>query len=513
MSGSAAPEIEDGARLVEIALAHQRDAMLITEADRVHPAGRRILWINPAFTAITGFSPAEAIGRTPGITVGSKTDRATLGRIQEAIEAKRPIREEVLKYKKDGTSFWAEIDIAPVAGTDGVCRHFVCVMRDITEKKLLQAQLLEADRLASLGTLAAGVAHEINNPLAYVLSNVEFARRWLEQLPAGDDLDDVRTAVDEARHGAERVSRIVADLKVFSRREPVEAGPVDVARVLDGCVQMVGNQIRHRARLVREYGDAPPALGDESRLAQVFLNLLINALQAIPVGNAEEHLIHIRVSPSDGMVVVEVRDSGTGIAPEVLPYVFDPFFTTKPAGVGTGFGLSICHGIVRAAGGRIDVESRPGEGALFRVSLPAAHRAARGQAPAPAPAPSPGVDEQRRRVLVVDDEPMLTRSLERVLGDQHDVVAATSGAEALDRLAGDERFDLILCDVMMPEMTGIELYQRVRSAWPGLERRIAFMTGGAFANGVAEFLDGLDNPRLDKPLNFALLRALLRELA
>ncbi len=253
----------------------------------------------------------------------------------------------------------------------------VSIVRDITERKQMQEKLHSADRLASLGTLAAGVAHEINNPLSFMLSNVRFVRDELRELSETVDvrprerLREVQEALEETLSGGDRVSDIVRDLKTFSRGDEGKRGPVNLHAVLDLCANIARNQLRHRAKLVKEYGEMPPIHASESRLAQLFLNLIVNAAQAIPEGgdvNANE--VSITTRRAEGGVTVAISDTGVGIAPEHLHRLFDPFFTTKPVGVGTGLGLSICHGIVTGLGGRITVESEPGRGSTFRVFLP-----------------------------------------------------------------------------------------------------------------------------------------------
>jgi len=246
-----------------------------------------------------------------------------------------------------------------------------------------QAQLVQAGRMAAVGQLAAGVGHEINNPLAYIVSNLEHASEEVELLAreladvrgAGPRLREVSQALREATHGTDRVRRIVRDLKTFSRPDDEKQGPVDLHAVLDSAVKIAMAELRPRAKLVREFGDVPRVEGNEARLAQVFLNLLINAAQALPEGRAEENEVRLvtRVAP-DGMVVAEVRDTGIGISPASLARIFDPFYTTKPLGVGTGLGLSLCHAYVTAMGGSISVESEPGRGAVFRVTLKRAAR-------------------------------------------------------------------------------------------------------------------------------------------
>ncbi|HLM75125.1 MAG TPA: ATP-binding protein, partial [Polyangiaceae bacterium] len=225
---------------------------------------------------------------------------------------------------------------------------FLAQVQDITDRRLAEARLFVADRMASLGTMAAGVAHEINNPLSYVMANVshvltELGRRAAD---APDAYRDALEALDEALEGVERIRRIVADLKTFSRPDDDGAVTLDVRRVLDSCANMAQNEIKHRAKLVKEYAVTPPVRGSDARLGQVFLNLLVNAAQAIPMGHASENEIRLKTRVREGgRVVIEVTDTGPGIPPEVLPKIFDPFFTTKPVGEGTGLGLSICHAI------------------------------------------------------------------------------------------------------------------------------------------------------------------------
>jgi two-component system, NtrC family, sensor kinase len=255
----------------------------------------------------------------------------------------------------------------------------VSIARDITERRQVQEKLLATERMVSLGTLSAGVAHEINNPLSYMLSNLRFVDDELAALAeAGETLSgergqEIRDALREALSGSTRVRDIVRDLKTFSRgSDEQQGGPVDVRAVLDSCVNMAWSEIRHRARLVKDYGDVPPVSANESRLAQLFLNLLVNAAQAIPHGDLQANEIRLTTTFEEGQVVVSVRDTGVGIPQENLGRLFDPFFTTKPIGVGTGLGLSICHGIITALGGRITVQSAPGQGTTFRVFLPVA---------------------------------------------------------------------------------------------------------------------------------------------
>jgi signal transduction histidine kinase len=378
------------------------------------------------------------------------------------------------------------------------------------EQRKMQEQLLISDRMASVGTLAAGVAHEINNPLAALIANLDFAYEELAALGAASPAAEVKGPLQDAREAADRVRMIVRDLKVFSRSGDEERrGPVDVQRVLESSLRMAWNEIRHRARLEKDYGAIPPAFGNESRLGQVFLNLLVNAAQALPEGRSEQHSIRIATRRDGDWLTVEIRDTGSGIAPEVLPHIFDPFFTTKPAGVGTGLGLAICHRIVTGLGGTIAAESKVGEGTVFRVTLPVADEQQPRSTTVAVPIPR---QPARGRVLVIDDEPMINVILRRMLGRDHEVSAATSVREALERIRSGQRFDVILCDLMMPEMTGMDLHAELSRSDPPLAARLVFMTGGAFTPVAREFLDRVSNAHVEKPFEQAKLRGLVQRL-
>ncbi|MBI5069233.1 MAG: response regulator [Deltaproteobacteria bacterium] len=389
--------------------------------------------------------------------------------------------------------------------------------RDEAEKRLLererearemQARLALADRMASVGTLAAGVAHELNNPLSYVVANLSFLAEGVGAAAAAgaDPAGELRDAVREAREGAERMRGIIRDLKTFSRVEDAIIGPVELGPVLESCVSMAWNEIKHRARFVRELGDVPPVRGNEGKLGQVFLNLLVNAAQAIPEARSDRNEIRLTARMAeDGRVAVEVRDTGTGIAPENLRRIFDPFFTTKPVGEGTGLGLTICHNIVSAVGGTIQVESAEGKGTTFRVLLLPAERP---EAEAHA-TPVVARATRRARVLVVDDEPLVGAAVRRALGGDHEVAVVSGARQAIDRLRR-ETFDVVLTDLLMPEISGMELYEAVAQQFPEMAPRMVFVTGGAFTPAARRFMEAHRDRCLEKPFEVASLRELVR---
>lgn len=336
--------------------------------------GNALLYVNPQLLTMLGYdTPAELLGRSP-LEFVHPDDRAM---VEERIRTyswrglETPPAEERF-LRRDGSALSVEVTSIPIFFDDA--RSTLVHARDLTERQLLEAQLVMADRLASVGRLAATVGHEINNPLAFVLANLEMSLERLTGGPVDASLaEELAEMLREAREGAERVRVIVRDLKVFSRGESEERAAVDPRRVLDSCVSMARGEIRHRARLEKRYGETPAVRVNESRLGQVLLNLLVNAAHAIPEDGPDEHLITVSTGTDpEGRVVIEVSDTGVGMTDEVRRHIFEPFFTTKPGGVGTGLGLSICQSIVAALGGEITVESVLGRGSTFRVCLPPA---------------------------------------------------------------------------------------------------------------------------------------------
>ncbi len=353
-------------------------------------------------------------------------------------------------------------------------------LADAVERRRIEAEQAQAERLSQIGMLAAGVAHEINNPLTYVLGNLEIAQCELVELEedrAAKHFETIREALGYALTGAVAVQRIVKSLTTFSRAGAEKREPIDVCRVLDLALDLTSNEIRHRASLSKNYGAVPLVHADQGRLAQVFVNLLMNAAQALDREKLRTNRVEVTTSTdAKGFAVVTVRDTGCGIAPAIRSRIFDPFFSTKPIGTGTGLGLSICHAIVTSLGGRIEVESDLEAGSLFRVSLPPTPRAT-----ATTPArDAPPAEPKRSHILIIDDDPAILRVLAQACSKDYEVETTTSPSDVLARIARGARFDLILCDLMMPEIDGVTFSERLRELAPEMLSRFAVITGGAF---------------------------------
>jgi PAS domain S-box-containing protein len=481
-----------------------------------------ITYCNARFTAI--------VGARPELTVGNPISRFVPAADRERFQA-------LLAAGTVGRSegeFWlkapcatepALVRLAVVSlAMDGARAHCL-VMTDLTEqhrqsaavaaeRAQMQARLLLADRMSSLGTLAAGVAHEVNNPLAYVVTTLELMRKRLTEVagpepgPGGEPNEWLLRQLDRAHEGTERVRVIVRGLKAFSRADDETVAVIDPRRALETSIAMVSSEIRHRAQLVKDYDALPAVRANEHRLGQVFLNLLVNASQSIPAGAAARN--EIRVSghaDAEGRAVIEIRDTGCGIEADHLALIFDPFFTTKPVNAGTGLGLSLCHAVIRALEGQITVESTPGVGTVFRVVIPGVEGVVPTAASPNLVAPATG---PRGRLLFIDDEADLCEAMQEALAVHHNVVTTTDALQALKLLAAGERFDVILCDMRMPEMTGIDFYARLETHNPAQASRVV-LTSGGFSRRRGDLPIALPTPLLEKPFAIEEVLSLMRE--
>ncbi|WP_233278118.1 PAS domain S-box protein [Myxococcus stipitatus] len=486
---------------------------------------QRFIYVNPTLLRALRYEHAgELIGR-PIWTIVHPDDLDVVRQRVHAVVALgefAPLR-EIRYMRRDGTWFDAESAGLPV-DFDGE-RAVVVMARDITERKRMQAQLLQSDRMVLAGTLAAGVGHEINNPLTYVMANLESSMETMHRLggelgrmlPDGAlapnwslTLKDTVELLKEAHEGATRVRNIVRDLKYISRQDEERRELLDVRESLEFSLKLASSELKPRAQVIKRYEDVPHVHADASRLGQVFLNLVVNAAQAIPEGDPNNQHVTLWVRPgNDGGVAVDVSDTGSGMPSNVLARIFDPFFTTKAVGAGTGLGLSICHGIIRGLGGEITVRSEPGRGTTFTVRLPPAPADAMPREAPPMPAPS---SERSGRLLVIDDEPAVGRSLARIIGKRHQVTVVGSGEEALTKLNSGGPFDAIFCDLMMPGITGMDVYEKVREREPGLSLRFIFITGGSYTTRARQFLERIPNPRIEKPFDAQMIQQLVGEV-
>ena len=473
----------------------------------VHRGGAYV-YVNSAAVAMLGWDrPSDLIGRSQMEFILPEDQALVHQAIAQTVTSGASATIEARMTRRDGGLVTVE-GKAVLLDFDGEPTHVV-LANDVTERRALFARMAVADRMLSVGTLAAGVAHEINNPLAYVSANLQILAGELPKLLYGDGTprysgEELESVLSDAREGAARVSAIVRDLRALARPEDNTVGSTDVLHVLAQSIKMTHNEIRHRARVVQSYAEVPPVRANASRLGQVFLNLLVNAAHAIEDGHVEANEIRVRVTGDADRVYIEIEDTGVGIAASVLPRIFDPFFTTKPAGVGIGLGLSICDRIVEGFGGTITVTSKVGFGSTFRVALPIA-----AQLPL-ALIEEPVIQElARSRILMIDDEAAVGRSIRLLLAPDHEVVNVTRALDGLAQLQSGQTFDMILCDVMMPEMSGIELFAQLQERFPAYTRRTVFMTGGAFTSQAREALESLGTPRLEKPFSEAQLRKMI----
>ncbi|MDP3506222.1 MAG: ATP-binding protein [Myxococcales bacterium] len=400
-------------------------------------------------------------------------------------------RQDDLELDGPGGHRVYEARFVPIGG--GVKKEALVLVRNVTEQRLTARKLAITERMASLGTLAATVAHEMNNPLTYVGINAQLISDGLQE--SAPDVADLRQLASEVIEGTTRVVDLVEALRTFSRVEVAAShgGAVDVNAVLDQALVLVGPQLKRAARFERHGGETPLVQGDASRLAQVFVNLLANAAQATE--GVRDGVVRATTRRLGDVVEVAIEDTGTGLSELAMRRLFEPFFTTKPAGKGTGLGLAVCKEIVDALGGTIGAENLPTGGARFWVRLPLATTVA------PAPRQTPLETKQpRRRVLVIDDEPLVGNALARSL-QQHEVVVAAGGRAGLEQLERDQAFDVILCDLTMPEVDGVDVYEALRSKRPELAARVVIITGGALTARASAFLESHRLPVLGKPVD------------
>ena len=390
-------------------------------------------------------------------------------------------------------------------------------IRDLSAEREITARMIQMDRLVSIGTLAAGIGHEINNPLTYVYGNIDLLRTELSEALETFVLDTpdpngMRATITESiavlsemSVGAERIRDIVQDLRIFSRlREENRLERFDVTEVVASSINVTFSEIRHRAILVKDFHQAPRALFDRARLAQILTNLLINAAHSIETNtNRDDNTIRVSVRPSPGGdVLIAISDTGCGIPQENLERIFDPFFTTKPEGTGTGLGLSICQSLARSMSGELWVDSAEGAGTTITVRIPS------GEANYEVSAVEQHVEfvEDRVTLVVVDDEHAICEMISRGLSDTHNVITFLDHEAARDAILDGLDFDLALIDVMSTKLSGIDLIESVSGAISDIRERASFITGGVFSSADAELMRRANVPVIHKPFSLRAIR-------
>ena len=490
----------------------------VTAVTRVHPdervAGRVAATRQPALLAAgieadPRFSDVEPDGRVRSsivypLTVGE--------RLVGVLSMSRIVNERPFRPR--------DLELAGVLSTQ--------VLLALENSRLLQ-EIVQSARLVSVGQIAASVAHEINNPVAYILGSQGFLDEQLgnlgqlgEVIARAGDADEIRAAFAamggscliqelqrasaDLREGALRVRDIVREIGALARSDATSATVFDLNEAVRSALRVAGIQLRHLATVTDQLGEDVLIRGNQGRLSQVFVNLLVNAGQAFERRTA--NTVTVTSERIGANVVVRIADNGRGITPDNLPRVFEAFFTTKPVTAGTGLGLAISREIVRSHGGDIHVESAPGHGAEFTIILPYSGAAAVRTRP-PSGRQKTGELPMPLRLLFVDDEPNIRRGYQRAFGKHHEVAVAGDGREALTLLDAGADFDVVICDLTMPNMTGMELFERLQVLHPRLTDRVIFVTGGAPTVEAQQFLATTTCPVLAKPFERQELTALI----
>jgi PAS domain S-box-containing protein len=459
--------------LFQQVMQESEDSILITDARLDDPDGPAILYVNPAFTRMTGYEEEEAIGKSPSFLQGPKTDRVVLDRLKRDLQQGEKFTGETINYRKDGSEYLVNWNISPIRDADGKVEYYASLQRDVTQERKLEAEQARAQRLESMGNLVGGVAHDLNN----ILSPIMLGAGMLKEA----DTPEQRAILSHSMlESSKRAAGVVGQLLAFARGG-------NMARKnqrLDGVMQEVYRIAREtfprnidvRLKLDK---DLWVAHANSNELQQVILNLAVNAKDSLE--NSEKGLIRMAIhnqtvdekeadnivglNPGD-YVVLQITDNGPGMPPEILDRIFDPFFTTKEEGKGTGLGLSSALGIVHSHYGCVDVESQPGEGTCFTVYLPAQPERAEEKEEEE----TPFLHGNGQQILVVDDEPGITELIVDILNEYGYVSQGVTTAQEAIKLfqQNSGRFDLLLTDVIMPEIDGAELVRRVHTEYPNL---------------------------------------------
>jgi PAS domain S-box-containing protein len=507
-------EQEAAARLARIHELEEQHRTLLDNAPliifRLDPASGELLYLNRQAERLLGVPTAEAM-RTPGFLRAAHADAHGVAAFDAAValarEGTTSLPYEAHLSRRAGDEITARGTVYPLLAEGGRVAAIEGVLADVSAEQAARSRLVQADRLSTLGTLAAGMAHEINNPAAFIMLGLDMLARALSgpgvsMMPVVSE--HTTETLGELRASIRRIVDIARDLRVFASPPGPEGGAaiIDVNRTVESALSLTRGRILERAQIERNLSEVPPVVMEDGRLGQVIVNLLVHAVRSIPRSYAAEHSIGVTTRSDGWTVEIEISDTGVGVPPERIHRIWQPSFAAKDADVDSGLGLSIGREIVERAGGTITVESPvpgsdPPRGARFVISLPAAGN----DAPTiPRSSPSPGGVTARAKVLIVEDEAALARALAAEIGRHHDVVVTTSAEQALARFA-EQRFDVVLCDLRMPGMSGDALYARVRDKDEAQARAFVFMTGVGFGADVERLVAESGRPVLEKPFS------------
>jgi two-component system, NtrC family, sensor kinase len=452
-------------------------------------ANGRFTTVNHAAEIVSGYRRGELVGLWFAPLLPDDELPKALANFQKALAGETGLFESQF-YRKDGEIRYISVTYSTPQKDEEV----LCLIRDVTDQKMLQEQLIQSEKMSAIGQLVSGVAHELNNPLAGISA---FAQLLLSEKRFPPDQ---RTAAEMIYAEARRASRIVQNLLTFARQHKPERTPTQVNQVLDDTLELRGYELRVRGIDVqRDYDEqVPETMADAHQLQQVFLNLITNAEQAMERSERDKQRLTVRTRRAGDVLRIDVEDTGPGIPPNLLERIFNPFFTTKPTGSGTGLGLSISLGIVREHEGRIWAENAA-QGARFVIELPIVAPRTTGDYPAVPPA-VPVTD--RLHILVIDDEASVRVALQRYLSSRgHEVETTASGKEALARMREDA-FDAVIVDMRMPDLSGEQLFQELKARDESYAERVIFTTGQLVDDSVRSFLASTGRPCVPKPFEF-----------
>jgi signal transduction histidine kinase/CheY-like chemotaxis protein len=501
-------EREEVEKRLEVAIHHAPILLFMMDTDGVVTAADGAL--RPTLVRGNG----GMVGRS--LFEAYKDHPMVLGNVRRALAG------ETVSYSVEVRELILDVWLGPLRNAAGELAGAIGVCTDVTEGRRFQTRLIQDDRIRAMGTLAASVAHEINNPLTYVLAGLEAARTEIVNLSlqleslisSSRDQAAIATSLrrigklqeylDPVLAGTKRIRDITRELRTFTRSDEEQQAVLDLGTVVRSVLKLVRKEIEARARLVEDVGVSPPVLANEARMVQVLTNLLVNAWQALPGADPARHVIGVRTGTHAGHAIIEVWDSGAGVPPQLREKIFEPFTTTKPVGAGSGLGLFVCRNIINSWEGRITVHEAPGGGALFRVVLPATTASTEVLGQGESPDTGNEARARRSRILIIDDDELVAGALaSRLDQGMFEVRAVCNARQGLDILLADEDLDLAYCDLMMRDLTGIALHEAVKRKAPRQLRKVVFMTGGAFTAEARAFLEERPNACVEKPFDIA----------